>query len=59
MKKNYHAPQLKAFVLQGGSLMLNQMSVNPKETTDKGSWSKEFWGLVEDDEEDEAEFPWE
>lgn len=59
MKKNYHAPQIRAFALQGGSPMFREMSVNPSETTDKGSWSKEFWGLVEDDEEDEAEFPWE
>lgn len=59
MKKNYHAPQIRTFALQGGSPMFRQMSVNSSETTDKGSWSKEFWGVVDDDEEDNAGIYWE
>lgn len=64
MKKNYHAPQLRCFHLQGGSPMFavpSSLKVDgTKETSDNaGGWSKKFWGLAEDDEEDDSEFPWE
>lgn len=59
MKKNYYSPQLRCFHLQGGSPMFREISVNPSKTSDDAGWSKKFWGLAEDDEEDDSEFPWE
>lgn len=61
MKKNYHAPQLKCFHLQGGSpmfaggsrtMVVSTNDENNKTSGTSGSWSKEFWGLTEDDEDD-------
>lgn len=61
MKKNYHAPQIRAFALQGGSPMFaggsKTMIVSSNDESNKtsgtsGSWSKEFWGIVDDDEEE-------
>ena len=58
MKKTYSAPLCEAVELPTGKLMQLPVSGNTSTSGDEGGWSKKFWGLTEEDEE-EKEFEWE
>lgn len=56
MKKHYFSPQLKCFRIGGLSALCNDKSMpisSGKRTEgDAGGWSKQFWGVADDDEEE-------
>ena len=41
-----------------GKLMQMPVSGGKTATGDDGGWSKKFWGLTDEEEEDEKEFAW-
>lgn len=59
MKKNYFAPQMKSYHLDGFSALCNDRSIpvstETKTEGESGSWSKQFWGVAEDDQEENTD----
>ena len=59
MKKTYQTPICEAHILTTGKLFTNPTSLPVGGgKADDGGWSKKFWGLTEEDEE-EKDFDWE
>ena len=58
MKKTYQTPICEAHILTTGKLFTNPTSLPVGGKADEGGWSKKFWGLTEEDEE-EKDFDWE
>ena len=59
MKKIYQTPICEAYELPSGKLMQLPVSGNTSTSGDEGGWSKKFWGLTEEDEQEEKDFDWE
>ena len=57
MKKTYFTPECKAVNLPTGQLFTLPVSGNKTAEDDNGGWSKKFWGVTEEDEE-EKDFAW-
>jgi len=59
MKKTYQTPICEAHILTTGKLFTTPASLPVGGgKADEGGWSKKFWGLTEEDEE-EKDFDWE
>ena len=59
MKKTYQTPICEAHILTTGKLFTTPASLPVSGgKADDGGWSKKFWGLIEEDEE-EKDFDWE
>ena len=59
MKKTYQTPICDAHILTTGKLFTTPASLPVGGgKADEGGWSKKFWGLTEEDEE-EKDFDWE
>ena len=59
MKKTYQTPICEAHLLTTGKLFPTPASLPVGGgKADDGGWSKKFWGLTEEDEE-EKDFDWE
>ena len=59
MKKTYIAPTCENYALPTGKLFTAPVSLPVSgEKADEGGWSKKFWGLTEEEEE-EKDFDWE
>ncbi|MBR1917117.1 MAG: hypothetical protein IKN22_05005 [Bacteroidaceae bacterium] len=59
MKKTYQTPICEAHILTTGKLFTTPASLPVGGgKADDGGWSKKFWGLTEEDEE-EKDFDWE
>ena len=59
MKKTYQTPICDAHILTTGKLFTTPASLPVGGgKADDGGWSKKFWGLTEEDEE-EKDFDWE
>lgn len=60
MKKTYIAPTCENYALPTGKLFTTPASLPVGGgKADDGGWSKKFWGLTEEDEEEEKNFDWE
>ena len=59
MKKKYNSPICEAYTLHSGSLCQTVVvSGDKKVSGESGGWSNKFWGLTEEDEEEEKDFDW-
>ena len=59
MKKTYQTPICEAHILTTGKLFTTPASLPVGGgKADDGGWSKKFWGLTEEEEE-EKDFDWE
>lgn len=59
MKKTYIAPTCVNYALPTGKLFTNPASLPVSDDkADQGGWSKKFWGLTEEDEEEHTDFDW-
>lgn len=59
MKKTYQTPICETHILTTGKLFTTPASLPVGGgKADDGGWSKKFWGLTEEDEE-EKDFDWE
>ena len=59
MKKTYQTPICEAHILTTGKLFTTPTSLPVGGKADEGGWSKKFWGLTEEDEQEEKDFDWE
>lgn len=62
MKRKYFSPSIRQLWI--GSDLMQAASKIPVSSSkqaeaENGGWSKEFWGLAEDDSDADSEFNWE
>lgn len=62
MRKNYSFPTIRQMRIGTNSLLAgSSLKVDSTHTITEsanGGWSKQFWGLTDEDEEPDSEFDW-
>lgn len=60
MRKTYLTPAIRPMRIGTTEVLATSLPVDSTKTTSDadGGWSKQFWGLTEDDDDSKSEFEW-
>lgn len=59
MRKTYLTPAIRPMRIGTTEVLAtSSLPVDPSNTASDAGWSKQFWGLTEDDEDSKSEFEW-